>query len=176
MNICKCGLEGKVKTNLGEWFCLKCAGKIQKKIKILKKLTPKPVKKVKKPRKKSLKWHYDRAWKEFSLFIRARDGYCVTCPTINKVPAKELQAAHFIKKSQCHNYFNFNEVNINACCQKCNVFLDGNYIAYTHFMQAKYGLDIWEKLKAENLKFKNIKPDRDGYDKIYFKYKNTPKD
>lgn len=107
-----------------------------------------------------------KAWTEFSKFIRARDGKCVTCGA-----TENLQAGHFIKASQCYNYFNFNEINVNAQCYRCNVALDGNYIEYTMFMIGKYGADIFDKLKAENLSYKEIKPSQSGYLELRDKYK-----
>ena len=107
-----------------------------------------------------------KAWTEFSKWVRARDGRCVTCGA-----TENLQAGHFIRAAQCWNYFNFNEVNVNAQCYRCNVALEGNYIEYTLFMIDKYGVGMIQKLKDENLTYKEIKPNQAGYMALRDKYK-----
>lgn len=107
-----------------------------------------------------------KAWVEFSKYIRQRDKQCFTCGSKNN-----LQAGHFIKASQAYNYFNFNEVNVNAQCYRCNIALDGNYIEYTLRMIDKYGINIFQELREENLKFKLVKPTKSGYLEFRDKYK-----
>jgi hypothetical protein len=108
-----------------------------------------------------------KAWTEFSKWIRARDKKCVTCGS-----TENLQAGHFIKASQCYNYFNFDEQNVHAQCTKCNVFLDGNYIEYTLFMQREYGLEVVDELKQRNLAHSTIKATKEGYQALLEKYSN----
>ena len=116
-------------------------------------------------KKEGIPYAKKRAWGAFSKYIRARDGKCFTCGS-----TENLQAGHFIKASQCNNYFNFNETNVNAQCMRCNVFLDGNYIEYTIAMIDKHGVEIIQELKDENLKYKLVKATPQGYNELWEKY------
>lgn len=72
-----------------------------------------------------------KAWKVFSAYIRKRDGYrCFTCGK----KEKPGQAGHFK-----HGRLDFDEMNINCQCVRCNKWLHGNGIAYAMNLIDKYG-------------------------------------
>lgn len=77
----------------------------------------------------------------FSRFIRLsacdKDWY-ITCPLCwARVHRKQAQNMHFITRSVYK--YRRDERNCEAGCMRCNVILHGNYIAYTRYMQRKYG-------------------------------------
>lgn len=94
--------------------------------------------------KKKLK---KKAWDIFSKWIRNRDRKCVTCGSafwdenLGEWGIKGLQAGHFH-----HNVLDFDEMNINAQCVKCNHYLSGNASQYSVFLVEKYGQDKFIEL------------------------------
>lgn len=95
-----------------------------------KKRTNKPVTKLKK-----------ELWRVFSHFIRLRDkGVCISCG--KKGHWKEQNAGHFI-----HNVLDFDEMNINCQCIRCNFHLHGNGVGYTISLIKKHGLKKVEDLR-----------------------------
>lgn len=85
-----------------------------------------------------------KAWSVFSLWIRKRDGRCVTCGE----DKKQLFGGHF-----CHKREDFNERNINAQCYACNWCRKGNMRVYTMYLIDKYGIDyVRELMKCEKEK------------------------
>lgn len=100
-----------------------------------------------------------RAWRMFSEYIRrlgAVDGKnsCVTCGVVK--PWKELQAGHFIDGR--HNAVLFNHLITYPQCVRCNIWLHGNKIQFTLFMQRKFGELEVAKLLSESRKI--VKFDR----------------
>lgn len=83
----------------------------------------------------------NKAWALMSEWIRRRwsdkDGnvVCITCG--KKIHWKKAHASHYK-----HGRLDFDEININPSCSKCNVFLHGNLGNYTIFLVEKYGLDV----------------------------------
>lgn len=78
-----------------------------------------------------------------SEFVRRRDkGVCFTCGV--QKPWKEMEAGHFIHR----DHLDFNFVNINCQCARCNKFLSGNLDVYAEKLITKYGLDEFMKLSA----------------------------
>lgn len=74
-----------------------------------------------------------KLWKIFSLYIRQRDkGTCFTCGV--KHPIKEMQAGHYI-----HNRCDFDEMNVNCQCIRCNHFKHGEGAIYAERLIKKYG-------------------------------------
>lgn len=69
-----------------------------------------------------------KAWKVFSLYIRQRDGRCISCGV--RKPWKELDAGHFIPGSVCGKELFFSELNVFAQCTACNRFRHGNASGY----------------------------------------------
>lgn len=111
----------------------------------------KPANKAKKKRVKisTLK---NRAWAEFSKFIRLRGAdangmnYCVTCGV--KKHWKELQAGHFIAGRLNANLFD--ERGCHPQCSLCNVVKAGNGPMYYKFMLKTYGQEVIDELLQQN--------------------------
>jgi len=78
-----------------------------------------------------------KAWDLFSKWIRQRDGRCITCGSRN-----QLCAGHF-----WHGVLDFDEMNINCQCKKCNSFLSGNLAPYSVYLVNKYGIDKFKDLE-----------------------------
>lgn len=118
----------------------------------------------------------DKAWKQFSRFIRLRDclattgdidyGICITCGL--RFHFKELQAGHFVPGRG--NAVLFDEDITHAQCQKCNVWLYGNLIEYYPKMLKLYGEERVEQMKA--LRHESIKYSVEEYLQIAENYKN----
>lgn len=99
---------------------------------------------VKKKKSSPIKLAKNKAWKYFSIFIRTRDcikytgdpkeGMCVTCK--EWFSFKELQAGHFVGGRT--NALLFDEEIVHTQCARCNLYLKGNYQAYTLFMLKKH--------------------------------------
>jgi hypothetical protein len=87
----------------------------------------------------------DKAWKEFSIYVRrgAADwrGFtrCFTCPKY--APWQEFDSGHFK-----HGVMDFNPKNINPQCTGCNRFWHGRLDAYATALVKKYGPDILDEL------------------------------
>ena len=110
-------------------------------------LSKKAFKKVK---KKSVSWWKKKAWKVFSEFIRRRSGgVCYTCGY--KTEWKNLQGSHYIPKSLSQNLL-FNEINVQACCVRCNMWLLGNLDEFNRRLVLDYGQAEVDRLRlAKNV-------------------------
>jgi hypothetical protein len=113
------------------------------------------VRKASKPKKKKkvkVSTLKNKAWAEFSIFIRQRgadqDGFniCVTCGV--RKPWKELQAGHFIAGRLNSNLFD--ERGCNAQCSTCNVIKAGNGPMYYKFMLRVHGQEVIDELLQQN--------------------------
>lgn len=117
----------------------------------------------------------DKAWRYFSIYIRTRDnihytgdpeeGMCVTCKLW--FPFKELQAGHFVGGRT--NALLFDEQIVHTQCKRCNLYLKGNYQAYTLFMLKKYSEEEVEELLSR--KFRTLKLTTQDFLDIADKYK-----
>ncbi len=97
----------------------------------------------------SLKNLKKKADKIFSEYIRRRDnGLCVCCGKV--ATWQEMQCGHYYSRGKFGT--RYNEINCNSCCCRCNVFLSGNYPAYSEFMYNKYTKKQMTKLKEESKK------------------------
>lgn len=94
------------------------------------------------PKKTSRAKAKEKAWNAFSLYIRERDGVCVTCGG----PAQ--QAGHFIDGRG--NAVLFSERGVHGQCYHCNVGLKGNKLEYWLFMERTYGREVINELMAES--------------------------
>lgn len=119
-----------------------------------------------KRRKRSpLKIAKDRAWSAFSRWVRIKSGgKCFTCE--NFQPWKEMNASHFI-----HGKLDFDEMNINACCVRCNKWLSGNLGEYAIRLIKKYGLKAVDDLKLRASRAVVEKRTVEEYLEIERKYK-----
>lgn len=111
----------------------------------------KPIPRVSKSSRKTLK---DKAWHEFSRFIRLRDAIatthnkticrCITCNNIYPTFGGQLQAGHWLGGRAGKNLFD--ERGCHAQCVRCNYHLHGNNQSYTGVILRKYGQKIMEEL------------------------------
>lgn len=85
------------------------------------------------------------AWKVFSLYIRKRDGACISCGY--KQNYKVLDCGHFISGNICGKELFFSEINNNGQCKGCNRFRHGNGSAYALSLTRKHGVDVLERLE-----------------------------
>ena len=94
----------------------------------------------------------------FSEWVRRKDAdaggttRCVTCR--KPVYWKECHAGHFVPGRT--NSVLFVEEIVNPQCVQCNIFLHGNYPAYTLYMLDKYGrekVDEFLQLKHQVRKY-----------------------
>ena len=92
--------------------------------------------------KSPLKKAKEKAWKAFSLYIRTRDGNCVTCGGASQ------QAGHFIDGR--HNAVLFSEMGVHGQCYHCNMGLKGNKLEYFLFMEKTYGREVIDRLMLES--------------------------
>lgn len=94
----------------------------------------------------------NRAWVEFSIFIRTRhadaEGMVACCTCGVKKPWKKMQAGHFIAGRLNGNLFE--ERGCHAQCGVCNVIKAGNGPRYYQFMQAAYGQAVIDELLRQN--------------------------
>ena len=103
----------------------------------------------------------DKAWAEFSKFIRTRDcirtanslehGACISC--MADVPYKKSQAGHFIA-GRTNNILLYEEL-VHLKCYHCNIGLSGNYVEYFIAMEKLYTrdeIDILRMRKNETKK------------------------
>jgi hypothetical protein len=114
----------------------------------------KATKKIKKPKLSTVK---NRVWSLFSRYIRLKaadeNGYveCVTCGEV--IPMNEAQAGHFIGGRT--NSVLFDERLVHVQCRMCNIWLEGNYVAYTLYMLKKHTVEEIEAFQA--LKHQTVK-------------------
>lgn len=106
-----------------------------------------------------------KAWKTFATWIKERDKQCVTCGQRDK-----LDAGHFF-----HNCLDFDEMNVNAQCQKCNRFMGGNLAQYSIYLLRKYGKEKMEDLEKRHwLALRGEFRSDEDYRKLIEKYQLSP--
>lgn len=131
-------------------------------------------------RKSPLQLAKNKAWKQFSVYIRTRDclkttgnpgrGACCTCGREYDFP--QLQAGHFIDGR--NNAVLFSEQGVHAQCYGCNVLKHGNKVAYFLFMETTYGREIIDELVLESNQ--TIKRRAFDYDDLCELYKHKTAD
>jgi hypothetical protein len=94
-----------------------------------------------------------KVWKVFSLYIRLKDAdnlgynYCYTCGI--RLHYKRLQAGHGLGGRT--NSILFDEELVKPQCQRCNIFLGGNYDVFHAKLIKEHGIEWFEgKLKLKN--------------------------
>ncbi len=105
----------------------------------------------------------DKAWDTFSKWIRARDGHCVTCGSLNN-----LQAGH-----RWHGKLDFDEININAQCSGCNKWRQGNLSKYDDYLIGHYGIEVWNELYERKNKSGAEYRTEEDYQNLINKYGQT---
>lgn len=91
---------------------------------------------------------YKTLKKIFSEYIRLRDsknGICICISCGRPVPIKECHAGHFISVGKS-KALEFEELNVNAECESCNVYNSDHLIGYANNLIKKYGPDIIDRL------------------------------
>lgn len=108
---------------------------------------------IKKKKEKSITWWKKATWKPFSEYIRRRSvpvgqvlGKCFTCDY--RTNWKKLQGSHYIPRSLSGNLF-FDEINVQAGCLRCNMFLLGNLDEFNKRLVQQYGAGIIEELRRK---------------------------
>lgn len=100
--------------------------------------------------KKKLSTVKKRVWVLFSRYIRLKNANhngmveCVTCGEL--MHWKESQAGHFIGGRT--NSVLFDERLVHVQCRMCNIWLQGNYVAYTLYMLTQYSREEIEEFIA----------------------------
>jgi len=102
----------------------------------------------------------DKAWTTFSKWIRNRDGKCITCAT-----GKAENAGHY-----WHGKLDFDEININGQCVRCNKWNSGNLASYTQYLLEKYGIEEFNKLTDRKNKAVAEYRTEEDYQEIIKKY------
>lgn len=101
--------------------------------------------KTKKIKHISLKSLRKKAWDIQSQYIRRlAKGVCFTCG--DKRPWKEQQAGHYIHK----DCLDFDPININCQCVRCNKWLSGNSGIYAERLIAEYGEQAIAELRVRS--------------------------
>ena len=98
-----------------------------------------------KVKKHNKKWWHNKCWKLFSLKRRLEgsqaNGYgrCITCGVVTHY--KEANAGHYK-----HGVLDYDDMNINYQCVRCNKWLSGNLGEYARYLIKNYGQEEFEKL------------------------------
>ncbi len=127
-----------------------------------KKKKTKPLKRTPLRKVSSTKTLKRKAWDTFSKWVRERDKRCVTCGSRN-----QLQAGHF-----WHGVLDFDEMNVNAQCKRCNTHLSGNLAPYSVYLINKYSKEKFMDLeKRHYLAMRGEYRKDSDYQEIIDKYK-----
>ena len=121
------------------------------------------MKKLDKPKRKTVRQLKKVAWDLFSKYIRLCDclrttgcssfGLCITCG--KRYHFKLLQAGHFVPGR--HNANLFNERGCHAQCYNCNINLKGNTLEYRRQIIKLYGVGADEEIEVEARQVKQYK-------------------
>lgn len=93
----------------------------------------------------------DRAWTQFSMFIRLRDsgpdgyGQCCTCP--RNAHWRTMDAGHYITRAKEATLFD--EHNVSLQCKGCNRFQGGKPLEHEQHIIRKYGPDEPQRIKTK---------------------------
>ncbi len=125
--------------------------------------------------KKTISASKNKAWREFSRFIRIRDciattgdtdnGICCTCSKL--IPFKQSQAGHFIAGRT--NALLFDEDIVHLQCYACNVCNHGEQLEYYYYMKRHYSEE--QILEMRKLRYQTVKYTADDLNKIADEYK-----
>ena len=102
------------------------------------------------PPEKGVYWYY------ISLFVRQRDvgeyGTCISCD--KPITVETSQAGHFCPASCCGRDLLFDELNINAECERCNAWDPAHLFGYEKNLDKRYGVGTAAKLKQRYFAYK----------------------
>ena len=130
----------------------------------------KPRKRIRRQSKQPMPLLKRKTWAEFSQYVRRKNAdfygiaQCITCDT--KGHWKDMNAGHYE-----HGKLDFDEMNVNVQCVRCNKWLHGNLGNYNLKLIEKYGIDIVKDLKARAKMAVVEKYSRQDLEDIYLKYK-----
>ncbi len=106
---------------------------------------------IKKIKHISLKSLRKKAWKLQSEYIRKNANYiCFTCGA--KLTKATSQAGHYIHK----DCLDFDPININCQCVRCNKWLSGNSGVYAERLIAEYGEQTIAELRVRSEQVKKF--------------------
>lgn len=121
----------------------------------------KPVKKLKKPKRKSIGWHKKEADRYFSYYIRLlytdADGLVKCCTCNNRMHPKDIQNGHFAKRSISE--LRYSIINCHPQDYKCNAKHLGNGMKWLHgkYIDRLHGDGTADKLTEVELQNNAIK-------------------
>ena len=98
----------------------------------------------------------DIADKEFSIFIRLRDGMCVRCFKPGEADAKGrmivgLDNSHFWGRGK--ESTRFDPLNCDALCRKCHEYFGGNPGDYAAWKENRLGSQEYKKLMVRAMTY-----------------------
>jgi len=91
---------------------------------------------------------------DFNKFIRLRDTkgqgcQCISCGKYVHYGTKDCQAGHFYPGIAIYRALEFDEINVNVQCFKCNYEKQGHWEGYKMGIVKKYGEDILKRLEIQ---------------------------
>lgn len=91
---------------------------------------------------------------DFNKFIRLRDTrgqrcQCISCGKSVGYGTKDCQAGHYYPGIVIYRALEFDEVNVNVQCFKCNYEKQSNQEGYKLGLVKKYGKGVLEKLELQ---------------------------
>ncbi len=91
---------------------------------------------------------------DFNKYIRLRDTKgkrvaCISCDKAVQYGTHDCQAGHFYPGIAIYRALEFNEINVNVQCFKCNFEKQGNWEGYKKGMIKKYGPKVLERLEIQ---------------------------
>jgi 5-methylcytosine-specific restriction endonuclease McrA len=89
-----------------------------------------------------------RADKLFSKYVRARDGACLNCGSI-----EFLQAAHIISRS--YKSIRVNPDNCVCLCRSCHVMFTHKPLEWEAWVEARFP-GRWDRLRRQALKYERV--------------------
>jgi len=107
--------------------------------------------------------------KIFQKWVRMRDKD-KPCKACGNPKGKEWHGSHF-KKAEIYSGVIFDERNCHKCCDKCNVFLNGNELMFREGLVAEFGEKWVKQLEKDANKTRDYKWTRDELTAISNNYK-----
>ena len=111
------------------------------------------------------------AWQAFGKWVRKGGAdeqgmtHCFTCDA--KIHWKDGNASHWIHGHSKASFMD--EVNVQCCCIRCNMYLSGNLAEFTIRLVKAYGMEECDRIRQ--LSKQIWKPNRDELEAIITKYK-----
>lgn len=91
----------------------------------------------------------DRVFSEFVRLKASNDKWICQCVTCGAIAFRtNMQNWHYRTRA-CRKY-RFDIENCHPQCEKCNIFLNGNYRNYLIYMRDTYGPEVEDRLRNDN--------------------------